>query len=156
MLPVLLPLFQLHGVPAQLLAHQRCCRIPMCLAPAPSMPCRATFDPDTIRSRLRELAFLNSRATIFFRAPDGKPVKTSSRNSSSSGAVAAEAGGNGVPVAVDATLSPVAAAVAAEGWEVFHASGGLAEYVRFLNRDKEAIHEPIVFSKQVGRVGCPG
>ena len=41
----------------------------------PDCPCSATFDPDTIRSRLRELAFLNSRATIFFRVVDGKKVR---------------------------------------------------------------------------------
>ncbi|EFN53908.1 hypothetical protein CHLNCDRAFT_48978 [Chlorella variabilis] len=84
----------------------------------PLLPhCSATFDPDTIRSRLRELAFLNSRATIYFRAGNG----------SSNGAAAAEA---------------------EPDWEVFHYSGGLAEYVRFLNRDKVPIHEPLCFSKQ--------
>ena len=40
------------------------------------------------------------------------------------------------------------------GWEVFHFSGGLAEYVAYLNRDKEAVHEPFYFHKQVraGRI----
>ena len=33
-----------------------------------SLLCRVNFDPDTIRSRLRELAFLNSAATINFKA----------------------------------------------------------------------------------------
>lgn len=36
-----------------------------------------------------------------------------------------------------------------EDWEVFHYSGGLVEYVKFLNRDKEPIHEPIYFTKTV-------
>lgn len=105
----------------------------------------ATFDPDTIRSRLRELAFLNSRATIFFRAVDGKQPAASANGSSSGGGGEAAA----ADAAAAATLSPAAAEAAAAGWEVFHYSGGLAEYVRYLNRDKEAIHEPFFFSKQV-------
>ena len=32
---------------------------------------RVKFDPDTIRTRLREVAFLNSAATIKFRAAPG-------------------------------------------------------------------------------------
>ncbi len=133
--------------------------------------CRATFDPDTIRSRLRELAFLNSRATIFFRVVDGKAGKSSSSSSNGSsssggsgkaaavgkaaagGKAAAAAGGKTAAAAAlaaeaAATLSPAAAEVAAEGWEVLHFAGGLAEYVRYLNRDKTPIHDPICFSKQ--------
>ncbi|PRW39388.1 DNA gyrase subunit B isoform A [Chlorella sorokiniana] len=128
----------------------------------------ATFDPDTIRSRLRELAFLNSRATIFFRVLDGKSGKaasSSSSNGSSGGSSAAASGkaaaasssssssGGSAAAALAAeaaaTLSPAAAQAAADGWEVLHFAGGLAEYVRYLNRDKAAIHEPICFSKQV-------
>ena len=33
--------------------------------------CRISIDPDTIQSRLRELAFLNSNSTISFRANPG-------------------------------------------------------------------------------------
>lgn len=150
--------------------HTRCCwpglRLP-CTLPAITVlavqpwlldclfPCRATFDPDTIRSRLRELAFLNSRATIFFRAVDGKQTATSANGSSSGSSNSSNGGSSGTgEAAADAsaaaTLSPAAAEAAAAGWEVFHYSGGLAEYVRYLNRDKEAIHEPFFFSKQVG------
>lgn len=114
-------------------------------------PCRATFDPDTIRSRLRELAFLNSRATIFFRAVDGKQPAASANGSSSGGGGEAAA----ADAAAAATLSPAAAEAAAAGWEVFHYSGGLAEYVRYLNRDKEAIHEPFFFSKQARSLHAP-
>ncbi|KAI3431387.1 hypothetical protein D9Q98_004441 [Chlorella vulgaris] len=101
----------------------------------------ATFDPDTIRSRLRELAFLNSRATIKFRALDPKTSSSRSSNGSSNGSGAAaaadaQAGGNGMETKQ-----------ADEDWEVFHYSGGLVEYVKFLNRDKEPIHEPIYFTK---------
>ena len=119
----------------------------------------ATFDPDTIRSRLRELAFLNSRATIFFRAVDGKPDKAALGNGSSNGSN----GSNGATqqaadaAAVAGSASVAAAEAAAAGWEVFHYSGGLSEYVRYLNRDKEPIHEPFVFSKQArGRAWWSG
>lgn len=52
---------------------------PFKLTPAlrPSHPlgnCSATFDPETIRSRLRELAFLHSAATIHFRVRGAKGV----------------------------------------------------------------------------------
>lgn len=131
-------------------------RLPMPPNPSRAAACRATFDPDTIRSRLRELAFLNSRATIFFRALDGKqPGAPANGNGSAggSGSGAGNAGKASAPAAADtevaATLSPAAAEATAAGWEVFHYSGGLAEYVRYLNRDKEAIHEPFYFSKQV-------
>ena len=71
------------------------------------------FDPDTLRSRLRELAFLNSRATIRYRA---------------------------APHAADAE------------WETLHFSGGLKEYVTWLNRDKAVLHEPIYVRKTVSGV----
>ncbi|KFM25838.1 DNA gyrase subunit B, mitochondrial [Auxenochlorella protothecoides] len=74
----------------------------------------AAFDPDTIRARLRELAFLNSGVTIHFRA---RPAK-----------------GGDAP------------------WEALHYSGGLQEYVKYLNRSKTAMHEPISFSKKVDGV----
>lgn len=114
----------------------------------------ATFDPDTIRSRLRELAFLNSRATIYFRAVEPAKGSASKRaSSSSSSSEAAAANGNGAAAAAAAegngSSNGAAAAEAEPDWEVFHYSGGLAEYVRFLNRDKVPIHEPLCFSKQV-------
>lgn len=114
-------------------------------------PCSATFDPDTIRSRLRELAFLNSRATIFFRVLDGKEAKgaaSASNGAAAAGGSANGSSGNSNGTAAAATLSPAAAEATAAGWEVYHYSGGLAEYVRYLNRDKETIHEPFYFSKQ--------
>ncbi|GAQ89800.1 DNA topoisomerase type II [Klebsormidium nitens] len=64
----------------------------------------ATFDFDTICTRLRELAFLNSAVTI------------AARNH------------------------------AADRREVFHFAGGLREYVQWVNRDKDALHEAIAFS----------
>ena len=121
--------------------------VPACL-PACLPGCRATFDPDTIRSRLRELAFLNSRASIFFRALDGKKAPASSSNGSSSANGSSSSNGGGAPAAEAAAAGPVR-----EGWETFHYSGGLAEYVRYLNRDKEPIHEPFYFSKTVSGGG---
>lgn len=128
----------------------------------PLLPhCSATFDPDTIRSRLRELAFLNSRATIYFRAVEPAKGSASKRaSSSSSSSEAAAANGNGAAAAAAAegngSSNGAAAAEAEPDWEVFHYSGGLAEYVRFLNRDKVPIHEPLCFSKQASglRRGC--
>ena len=81
--------------------------------------CSAIYDPDTIRTRLRELAFLNSTATIKFRATE------------------AHSNGN-------------------TDWQVFHFSRGLADYMDFLNRDKEALHQPISISKTVSALATGG
>ncbi|GAB4814025.1 hypothetical protein N2152v2_001071 [Parachlorella kessleri] len=98
----------------------------------------ATFDPDTIRSRLRELAFLHSAATIRLRVVGGAPGGNGSGSRAASGAAAAAADNSG--------------AAAEPEWEVFHYSGGLGEYVTFLNRDKEAFHKPVVFRREVSGV----
>ena len=39
-----------------------------------------------------------------------------------------------------------------DGWQIFHATGGLEQYVKWLNRDNTPLHEPIVFSKAVDGV----
>lgn len=69
----------------------------------------ASFDFDTICTRLRELAFLNSQVTIharhFARGPAGEPRQ-----------------------------------------EVFHYAGGLREYVEWVNRDKDGLHDAIAFT----------
>lgn len=84
----------------------------------------AVFDPETIASRLRELSFLNATASIKFRATrHGEPVKPS----------AASAAGTETDE---------------EGWQLFHATGGLQEYVEWLNRDKTPMHQPITFTKE--------
>ena len=72
----------------------------------------AVYDPDIILARLRELAYLNSEATIEFRA--AKDV---------------------------AAMSPP--------WQRLHFKGGLAEYVQWLNRDKEPLHEPLALTREV-------
>jgi DNA gyrase subunit B len=135
----------------------------------------ANFDPETIRSRLRELAFLNSAATIYFRVL-GLKKNSGSSGSSVNGAAAATStlsnseengNGNGSTRKIKTTTkgtapSPSTSAVAAgtdgsgsglsttnsDGYEIFHFSGGLAEYVTFLNRDKQPVHPPIVFIKE--------
>jgi len=128
----------------------------------------ASFDPETIRSRLRELAFLNSAATIHFRVL-GLKKGSSSAGTSSNGASAAASttseseengNGNGTTSKIKATkgVAPAASTGAvtgsglstmnADGYEIFHFSGGLAEYVTYLNRDKQPVHSPIVFIKE--------
>lgn len=95
------------------------------------------FDPDTIRSRLLELAFLNSGAAIRFRA---LPAATGRRSGAGGGA-------------------GVAPSCEADGpeWEVFQYSGGLSEYVQFLNRDKQPLNAtPITFSEEVSGVRVEG
>ena len=87
--------------------------------------CSISMDPKTIRTRLQELAFLNSQASIWYKAsPAGQ---------------ASSANGNGkVP------------AESAEGcWEKLHYSGGLREYVQHLNRDNSPMHEPIFIREEV-------
>lgn len=74
---------------------------------------------DTIRTRLREVAFLNSSATIMYQihgAPSG--------NGNGSGNGAADV-------------------------ETFHFSGGIAEFVAYNNRARTPMHDPIYVSRMV-------
>ncbi|KAL3149886.1 hypothetical protein ABBQ38_013251 [Trebouxia sp. C0009 RCD-2024] len=104
----------------------------------------ATFDPDTIASRLRELAFLNNAATIKFKAaksaPKGKasPAKTNGSRAASS--------------SDDDSSSSGDSESDEEAWQVFHYSEGLREYVKWVNSDKQAFHDPIVISREVDGV----
>ena len=82
------------------------------------------MDPKTIRTRLQELAFLNSKATIWFKASSAKQQPSSNGSSPA------------------ATLDA--------GWEKLHYSGGLREYVQHLNRDNTPMHEPIFIQDEVG------
>ena len=82
------------------------------------------MDPKTIRTRLQELAFLNSKATIWFKASSAKQQPSSN--------------GSAPAAALDA------------GWEKLHYSGGLREYVQHLNRDNTPMHEPIFIQDEVG------
>ena len=140
----------------------------------------ATFDPETIRSRLRELAFLNSSATIHFRVLGGSKSSISAAAKEAAALAAAENGteleentatgakkngakgkkvsesSNGASSSTStgngATATPGVVGLStgpdADGWEILHFSGGLAEYVAYLNRDKQHIHAPIFFSKE--------
>lgn len=125
----------------------------------------ATFDADTIRSRLRELAFLNSAATIHFRVlSQHEPRKagtvgiTAARKDHAENGNGASAHGAEHNGALSHAPSPAAVPPSSsqwkEGpeWEILHYSGGLAEYVKFLNRDKQEVHTPITFSKEVSGV----
>ena len=102
----------------------------------------ATFDPDTIRSRLRELAFLNPEATIHFRAKNYNPKKSSGKDEQQQGTTE--------PLSEDET--PAKDGDEDGAWELFHFSGGLAEYVKHINRDRLSTHEPIFFSRKDGDV----
>jgi DNA gyrase subunit B len=102
----------------------------------------ATFDPDTIRSRLRELAFLNPEATIHFRAKNYNPKKSSGKDDQQQGITE--------PLSEDEMTDSNGDGGGA--WEVFHFSGGLAEYVKHINRDRLSTHEPIFFSRKDGDV----
>ncbi|KAK9916038.1 hypothetical protein WJX75_007671 [Coccomyxa subellipsoidea] len=84
-----------------------------------------TMDPKTIRTRLQELAFLNSDATIWFRAIDYTTPQSS---------------GNG------------AGPHSEPEWEKLHFDGGLCEYVKYLNRDSQPMHEPIFITDKVDGV----
>ena len=95
----------------------------------------ATFDPDTIRGRLRELAFLNKEATIYFRVRNGASKKDKERGTKENGAEGAE----------DANSDP-------DAYETLHFSGGLNEYVEHINRDRIPTHNPIFFSKTENNV----
>eukprot|EP00891_Asterochloris_glomerata_P001635 jgi/Astpho2/1635/fgenesh1_pm.00030_%23_3_t len=107
------------------------------------------FDPDTIRSRLRELAFLNSAATINFKAGKASqaPADGASQNISRK---AQKSGKRGQAEADTAAVDPRSAdgAVTEDGWEVFHFEGGLQEYVQWLNRERDILHAPITVQRQ--------
>lgn len=113
----------------------------------------ATFDPETIASRLRELAFLNNAVTIKFRAT-GKRKSLASQNGSSNGSSLSSSSGNGSASTSssesdDGTDSD---ADSNEGWQIFHYSEGLLEYVKWVNTDRQAFHEPIVVSRETDGV----
>lgn len=96
----------------------------------------ATFDPDTIRGRLRELAFLNKEATIYFRVRDGTVKKEKEKVEDKGGEEVAAEGAESDP----------------DAYETLHFSGGLSEYVEHINRDRIPTHNPIFFSKMENNV----
>ncbi|DBA95548.1 TPA: hypothetical protein ACH3X3_013403 [Trebouxia sp. C0006] len=107
-----------------------------------------TFDPDTIASRLRELAFLNNAATIRFKA--------NKQSRAAAGALSSGSHTNGASAAARSSDSSDSdnedVDESDDGWQVFHYSAGLLEYVKWLNSDKQAFHEPIVVSREVDGV----
>jgi hypothetical protein len=119
----------------------------------------ATFDADTVRQRLRELAFLNAGATIHFRAlsaAGAAPAAAAAPARGASGAAPAakrSASANGVargaPAVPAAPAAPEQAGGA--GWEELACPGGLRDYVAFLNRDRQPLHAPIYLSQQARR-----
>ena len=103
----------------------------------------ATFDPETIRGRLRELAFLNRDATIYFRVRGGEEERKRKQKRK------VVEGGNEVD---DGAVENHDDSVDSDGYETLHFSGGLSEYVTHINRDRISSHEPIFFSKTVDNV----
>lgn len=142
------------------------------------------FEPETIRARLRELAFLNSSATIRFKVIGGSSKRAVAAARRAALDSAEEEGGadsdgvvgRGVPATASAAddedegektsssastpaalpSSPVpTSTIDADGWETFHFAGGLEEYVRWLNRDKSPLH-PRPFYARVDNVAGTG
>lgn len=117
--------------------------------------CSATFDPETIASRLRELAFLNNAATIRFKAT--QPVLKGRANAAkTNGSKAATSSDEDSSSSDGDSESEGVVGDPKEGWQVFHYSEGLKEYVKWLNSDKQAFHEPIVISREVMHTLTPG
>lgn len=114
--------------------------------------CSATFDPDTIVSRLRELAFLNNAATIRFKAakPASKRKAGAAKTNGSKAATSSDEDSS------DEDSDEGVAGDPKEGWQVFHYSEGLKEYVKWVNSDRQAFHEPIVISREVKRTARSG
>lgn len=97
------------------------------------------FDLDTIRTRLREVAFLNSSATITY----------------ATGAPAAPAAANGNGTAGSGDESGNGAAAGGEGSgevETFHFEGGIAEFVQWNNRTRTPMHDPVFVRRTVSRL----
>ena len=103
----------------------------------------ATFDPDTIRGRLRELAFLNKEATIYFQVRNGAVKKEKEKEK--------EKGKGGEGVESEGAESEGAESDP-DAYETLHYSGGLSEYVEHINRDRIPAHNPIFFSKTENNV----
>jgi len=127
------------------------------------------FEPETIRARLRELAFLNSAATIRFKVVGGKAKKAA--ESATNNLVTVDDDGDilyddnaddereaktASPTSPSTTTQSVpSSTVDADGWETFHFAGGLQEYVLWLNRDKTPLH-PAPFYARVDDVNGSG
>jgi DNA gyrase/topoisomerase IV subunit B len=82
---------------------------------------------------------LNPNATINFRVKNHQGKRKSQKN-------------EGDEHEDDSNLNKQDDAMPEDGWEVFHFSGGLAEYVKHINRDRISSHEPIVFSRKDGDI----
>jgi len=97
------------------------------------------MDSSVIEARLRELAFLNAKAAIWFRCADKVQRKTDH---------AADADADAGTGDADA-ISGNASDGEEEGWTRYSYSGGLREYVEFLTQGKRNMHKPLVLSKMV-------
>lgn len=111
----------------------------------------ASFEAEVIRSRLRELAFLNSGSVIRFQALKNGvlvPHKPSpSKTNEDDVLVKPGRKGKGASVPTPSAAMGQHIDVPDASWEVFHFDGGIMEYVLWMNEVKESLHEPIFLSK---------
>lgn len=114
----------------------------------------AAFDAEVIKSRLRELAFLNSGSFIRFLAHKNgvavshatSPVSSSSKGEHPGASVGSKGSKQASPEAPsDRNSSDVPSE--ANGWQTYHFEGGIKEYVLWMNEGKEALHDPIFLSR---------
>ena len=110
----------------------------------------ASFDSEVIRSRLRELAFLNSGSFIRFQALKNGVVLPHGQHSEVK-VKEAQDGTRSTKMKNKSTSPPVTGEDLKElsdaSWQVFHFEGGIKEYVLWMNEGKEALHEPIFLNK---------
>ena len=112
----------------------------------------ATFDPDTIRGRLRELAFLNREATIYFRVRGGEEEKKKKKKPVVEDSEAEDDDGEAASSPASSSALSSSSSSPSSSYETLHYSGGLSEYVAHINRDRIPSHSPIFFSKTVDNV----
>jgi len=99
---------------------------------------------------------LNNAATIRFKASaKGKPGAASPSDAQTNGSSTAAAAASSSDSSDEASDSdPEDMSESKDGWQVFHYSAGLLEYVKWVNSDRQAFHEPIVVSREV-RISSP-